>query len=112
MFGSKQTTANGNGDHAVQGANSVNQRTGRDVVREGLKGLSPNMAGGEFAPAPLSPLKPKYSHRPTPVAIIPNPMDQGPVAGKESGVIDANKWCALCERDGHESVDCPFENVF
>ncbi|SCU96513.1 LADA_0H01332g1_1 [Lachancea dasiensis] len=20
------------------------------------------------------------------------------------------KWCALCERDGHNSVDCPFEN--
>ncbi len=33
----------------------------------------------------------------------------GMVPGKASGVIDANKWCALCERDGHESVDCPFE---
>ena len=29
--------------------------------------------------------------------------------GKASGVIDASKWCALCERDGHESVDCPFD---
>ena len=112
MFGSKQTTVNGNSDHAVQGANSINQRTGRDVVREGLKGFSPNMAAGEFAPAPLSPLKPKNIYKPAPIAIIPNPMDQGPVAGKESGVIDANKWCALCERDGHESVDCPFDNVF
>ena len=36
----------------------------------------------------------------------------GPVAGKESGVVDASKWCALCERDGHDSVDCPFEDEF
>jgi hypothetical protein len=24
-------------------------------------------------------------------------------------VIDESKWCALCERDGHGSIDCPFE---
>lgn len=33
-------------------------------------------------------------------------------AGKKSGVIDPEKWCALCERDGHESVDCPIEDAF
>lgn len=33
-------------------------------------------------------------------------------AGKMSGVIDAEKWCALCERDGHDSVDCPIEDAF
>jgi len=76
-----------------------------------LRGLSPKIPGGEFAPAPLSPLK-KANPRLSPVPIIPNPMDQGPVAGKESGVVDVNKWCALCERDGHESVDCPFDNAF
>ena len=32
-----------------------------------------------------------------------------PVAGKASGIIDDSKWCALCERDGHESIDCPFD---
>ncbi len=42
----------------------------------------------------------------------PNPNDMGMVAGKASGVIDEGKWCALCERDGHESVDCPFEDAF
>jgi hypothetical protein len=46
------------------------------------------------------------------VRTIPNPMDAGPVAGKESGAVDASKWCALCERDGHDSVDCPFEDAF
>jgi hypothetical protein len=33
-------------------------------------------------------------------------------AGKKSGVIDPEKWCALCERDGHDSVDCPIEDAF
>lgn len=42
----------------------------------------------------------------------PHPTDLGMVAGKTSGVIDEAKWCALCERDGHESVDCPFEDAF
>lgn len=42
-----------------------------------------------------------------------NPMDMvGPVAGKMSGRVDEEKWCAFCERDGHESVDCPFEDAF
>ena len=40
---------------------------------------------------------------------MPNPLDNGMVAGKESGVIDQSKWCAMCEHDGHGSVDCPFE---
>ncbi|KAJ5157631.1 uncharacterized protein N7482_008731 [Penicillium canariense] len=55
------------------------QRTGRDVVLEGLKGI-----GGLGS-------------------------SMAPVAGKSSGVIDESKWCALCERDGHESIDCPFD---
>ncbi|KAJ4296025.1 hypothetical protein N0V88_004727 [Collariella sp. IMI 366227] len=85
-------------------------------------------------PAPLSPIKsaPKLSPPPAaalpapaapmsmsvgvsttpPVRTIPNPMESGPVAGKESGVVDNAKWCALCERDGHDSVDCPFEDAF
>ncbi|KAL2161501.1 hypothetical protein VTH06DRAFT_8063 [Thermothelomyces fergusii] len=61
-------------------------------------------------PAPLSPLKP--SPKPATTRTIPNPMESGPVAGKHSGVVDAGKWCALCERDGHDSVDCPFEDAF
>ncbi|ERF73710.1 hypothetical protein EPUS_00964 [Endocarpon pusillum Z07020] len=57
------------------------------------------------APAPPPPSAlPKQPH--------PNPNDLGMVAGKASGVIDEEKWCALCERDGHESVDCPFEDAF
>lgn len=46
------------------------------------------------------------------VKMIPNLNDPGPVAGKETGTIDPDAWCALCEKDGHNSVDCPFEDAF
>lgn len=50
---------------------------------------------------------------PTKPALIEGTGDQaGMLAGKMSGRIDPNRWCALCERDGHESVDCPVEDAF
>lgn len=63
-------------------------------------------------PAPLSPARSKSPLDTPTVKILPNPMDSGPVAGKESGIMDPEKWCAVCERDGHDSVDCPFEDAF
>ncbi len=82
------------------------QRTGRDAVTEGLKSSRQT----NHYPAPLSPAR---SPAMTPKATsMPNPMEQGPVAGKKSGVVDVERWCALCERDGHESVDCPFEDMY
>lgn len=42
---------------------------------------------------------------------LPNPFDASVVAGKD-GSRDANKWCALCERDGHDSINCSFEDNF
>ncbi|KGQ11929.1 Tip elongation protein 1 [Beauveria bassiana D1-5] len=64
-------------------------------------------------PAPLTTIRSKPATQTTPpIRIMPNPMESGPVAGKESGVMDPEKWCAVCERDGHDSVDCPFEDAF
>lgn len=75
--------------------------------------LKPHTPTGNDAPAPLSTLKFKNAGPPSPnVKILPNPMESGPVAGKESGIMDPDKWCAVCERDGHDSVDCPFEDAF
>lgn len=62
------------------------QKTGRDVVMEGLKGVGVAMSSSMST------------------------ASMAPVAGKASGVIDETKWCALCERDGHESIDCPFDD--
>ncbi|OAA43222.1 Cytoskeleton-associated protein, Gly-rich domain protein [Metarhizium rileyi] len=87
-------------------------KTGRDVIREGLK-LQNSLGMKDAHPAPLSPAKPTAAFPAAPtIKILPNPMESGPVAGKESGVVDAEKWCAVCERDGHDSVDCPFEDAF
>ncbi|KFY24414.1 hypothetical protein V493_05253 [Pseudogymnoascus sp. VKM F-4281 (FW-2241)] len=109
MFGAKSaTTSNNTGSHLANNPNPpAASRNGRDVSREGLKPYPPKMEN--YRPAPLSPAKKPSA---PPVSILPNPSIDGPVAGKESGVIDVNRWCALCERDGHESVDCPFEDAF
>ncbi|QSS65682.1 Noc1p protein [Histoplasma capsulatum] len=74
------STTNGYNNNNKASGSPSSQRTGRDAVLEGLKGI-----GGLTA-------------------------NMSPVAGKASGVIDESKWCALCERDGHESIDCPFED--
>ena len=79
------------------------RRTGKDVVEKVLR-------NDEYKPAPLSPLKKDPDA--TPVRVMPNPMEAGPVAGKESAVVDLMKWCGVCERDGHDSIDCPFEDAF
>ncbi|KAM0252303.1 hypothetical protein ACHAQJ_007795 [Trichoderma viride] len=87
----------------------------RDTAHEDLKPLTPTGDDGihHNHPAVLTPGMPKEEPASAPaVRIIPNPMESGPVAGKESGILDPEKWCAICERDGHDSVDCPFEDAF
>ncbi|KAL7927694.1 hypothetical protein ACQKWADRAFT_277542 [Trichoderma austrokoningii] len=86
----------------------------RDTTHEDLKPLTPTGDDDVIRhPAVLTPGIPKEEPSSVPaVRIIPNPMESGPVAGKESGILDPEKWCAICERDGHDSVDCPFEDAF
>ncbi|KAF8246003.1 hypothetical protein K440DRAFT_554348 [Wilcoxina mikolae CBS 423.85] len=48
-------------------------------------------------------------HLPPPPPTIDMNSSFGPVAGKESGMVNLDMWCALCERDGHDSVDCPLD---
>ncbi|EGO52299.1 hypothetical protein NEUTE1DRAFT_71737 [Neurospora tetrasperma FGSC 2508] len=80
--------------------------------------LTPQPAAAEPTSRSTTPLEPIPTDPIVPsvtvakAAPLPNLMESGPVAGKESGVVDASKWCALCERDGHDSVDCPFEDEF
>jgi hypothetical protein len=104
----------GNQESSKPRGSSESQRTGRDVVMEGLKGLAPPRQSHEIdRPAPLATKKSiERVPQSAPAPRAPDPNDQGMVAGKNSGVIDEMKWCALCERDGHESVDCPFEDAF
>ncbi|KAI9698221.1 MAG: hypothetical protein M1836_004223 [Candelina mexicana] len=111
MFGN-QAAVDQNGSRTSP-AGSSGKRTGRDVVMEGLRGLSTSTPQDDHRVSPLP--QAKKSPAVTPAATtpsMPNLMETGMVAGKSTGRVDANKWCALCERDGHESVDCPFEDAY
>ncbi|CAK7209868.1 hypothetical protein SBRCBS47491_000586 [Sporothrix bragantina] len=105
MFGAAAGGAAPNGALAPM-APADDTRTGKDVVRAAF--ASPDAAVGPLKVSSTTAVVPP----PPEVKILPNPMESGPVAGKESGIVDASKWCALCERDGHDSVDCPFEDAF
>ncbi|KAI0125944.1 hypothetical protein BJ170DRAFT_583670 [Xylariales sp. AK1849] len=89
-------------------------KTGKDVVRDSAKNLGVPQGNEDAMPRPLTPVKSVAAAVPPPsnVRVLPNPTDSGPLAGKDSGIIDPEKWCALCERDGHESIDCPLEDAF
>ncbi|KIW19634.1 hypothetical protein PV08_00207 [Exophiala spinifera] len=145
---------------------SLGKRSGKDVVREGLRrsgdqsqilsgadsdrpaplvsrkannNATTSTAGASIvtSPPPTGTLPPPPSlplphaleddKPPTPPAKDDTPASSAPVpasaiegtgiqagmlAGRTSGVIDPEKWCALCERDGHDSVDCPLEDAF
>ncbi|KAI0555353.1 hypothetical protein F4679DRAFT_578737 [Xylaria curta] len=107
MFGGQTEQGKANPDEQI-----VSQ-TGKDAVREGLQNLAVPV-DAEAIPRPLSPMRAKASTTAAPVSVptLPNPQDSGPLAGKESGIIDPSKWCAMCERDGHDSIDCPLEDAF
>ncbi|RYC63168.1 hypothetical protein CHU98_g3044 [Xylaria longipes] len=107
MFGGQNEQGKHNSDDQVAG------KTGKDAVREGLRNLAVPV-DAEAIPRPLSPMRPKTSMATAPVSMptLPNPQDSGPLAGKESGIVDPSKWCAMCERDGHDSIDCPLEDAF
>jgi hypothetical protein len=62
--------------------------------------------------------KPSFGNLPPAVGAppnvpLPNPykMSDSVAAGKD-GTRDPSKWCALCERDGHDSINCSFEDQF
>lgn len=109
-----------------QGARTASSHENEDEVATPMPlnddDLAPPRITGDdqYKIAPLTPRVP-----PAPVAaaepadggvdrvkIMPNLNDPGPVAGKETGTIDPDAWCAVCEKDGHNSVDCPFEDAF
>ena len=114
MFGSQEQAKNS------AAVDQPSNKAGNDALQDDPKHhlTVPNPAQAttaeDTAIRPLTPIKSKSATSPPPaeVTILPNPHDTGPLAGKESRVIDLNKWCALCERDGHDSIDCPLEDAF
>ncbi|KAH4076634.1 hypothetical protein HBI56_096910 [Parastagonospora nodorum] len=86
-------------------------RNGQDVVIEGLRGLS--VSSDRTRPSVLSPTKPPGS---APTAPLPIPsmdnFNSSLVPPKGAAVADPDKWCALCESEGHDVTACPNEDAF
>lgn len=64
------------------------------------------------APASEAHVRDEREHEP---AAMPKPLslgkdsDDAPAPAKASAEKDEEKWCALCEKDGHLAFDCPEE---
>jgi len=86
-------------------------RNGKDVVIEGLRNLS--VSSDRARPSVLSPTKPPGS---APTAPLPIPSlnhsNSSLVPPKGAAVADPDKWCALCESEGHDVTACPNEDAF
>lgn len=111
MFGNQ-------GANAAQAANAINSspkspRPDRDVPSrfDGLSVSSPHH--DEARVLPLSPMRKSPALTPrTKTHRMANLSDESAAPGKSTGLIDTSKWCAMCERDGHDSVDCPVEDPY
>jgi myosin heavy subunit len=85
-------------------------RNGRDVVIEGLRGLS---VSSDRRPSGHSPSKPPGSAPTAPLPIPAlNASNSNLVPPKGTAVADPDKWCALCESEGHDVTACPNEDAF
>ena len=84
------------------------ERVRAELRREREKGQEVAKANGtlEKVASPPPPLgKNAEMASPQPPARASPPRNHAPA---QSGEI-ADKWCALCEGDGHDSISCPFE---
>lgn len=81
----------------------------QDMVIEGLRGLSisdrrPSILNSSKAPGSA------------PTAPLPNPSlttsSSDLVPPKGAAIADPDKWCALCESEGHDVTACPNEDAF
>jgi CLIP1 zinc knuckle len=62
--------------------------------------------------APTGPLpNPIAVATPPPNPVLPAGALDSLVAGKD-GTKNPNKWCAICEHDGHDSINCALEDQF
>ncbi|RYO87897.1 hypothetical protein DL766_005273 [Monosporascus sp. MC13-8B] len=90
MFGSQQ-------EHKDSATDRSSAKPENDATRDSANHLTvPADGPEEVTPRPLTPIKPKTTVSPLPEARVPaTSLDSGPLAGKESGVVDLEKWCAL-----------------
>ncbi|KAJ4287240.1 hypothetical protein N0V90_012638 [Kalmusia sp. IMI 367209] len=98
-------SAMGGGEPLKQASST---RNGKDAVIEGLRGLS--VSSDRPRPSAVTPTK---SSGNAPTAPLPPPVfNAGLVPPKGDSVPDPDKWCALCESEGHDVTACPNEDAF
>ena len=114
---SKNQNNNNNGINHINAAKTSpeSQRTGRDVVLEAFKGIAMSSPQQQQTMekehvSPTKQISTSNSHVVQETKKM-DPSNGDMVPGKASGIVNETKWCALCERDGHESVDCPFDDM-
>jgi hypothetical protein len=85
------------------------RRSGKEVVIEGLRNLS--VSSDRARPPVLTPTKTPGN---APAAPAPPPfnINSSLVPPKGAAVGDPDKWCALCESEGHLVTECPNEDAF
>ncbi|KAF2281260.1 uncharacterized protein EI97DRAFT_367792 [Westerdykella ornata] len=93
------------------------KRMGKEAVIEGLRNLSIN--SDRSRPPTLTPTKSPgnapSAPPPPPFNLKASPNSQGNsglVPPKGGAVADPDKWCALCESEGHDVTACPNEDAF
>jgi hypothetical protein len=86
-------------------------RNGKDVVIEGLRNLS--VSSERNRPSALN-LSKQPGSPPMAPLLTPklNNMNSSLVPPKGATEADPDKWCALCESEGHDVTACPNEDAF
>ncbi|KAJ4400183.1 hypothetical protein N0V91_008861 [Didymella pomorum] len=97
------------GDAAQKDAASHTSKEGGVV--EALRNLS--VSSDHARPAGLTPTKSPGNAPTTPLPIPAfNQSNSSLVPPKGAAVADPDKWCALCENEGHDVTECPNEDAF
>ncbi len=106
---SKPSYPNGHPPPLQADTSSLRQhhRTGRNAVHDDIRTISSPQHPGDERNDSFDAATPKAQHSRT---MEPVDGNGNTVAGKNGGVVEGEKWCALCERYGHDFMDCPFES--
>ncbi|ORY19391.1 hypothetical protein BCR34DRAFT_471699 [Clohesyomyces aquaticus] len=97
------------GSDAASKPQENGKHSGKEAVIEGLRNLS--VSSDRARPAPLTPTR-LPGNAPTAPLPQPAPFNASLVPPKGSSAPDPDKWCALCENEGHDVTACPNEDAF
>ncbi|KKY18942.1 putative cap-gly domain-containing protein [Phaeomoniella chlamydospora] len=89
-------------------------RTGKDAVAEGLRNLAVPSSRSHEDEAQVAPLSPRRSPATTPRALngfqSNDYMNARPPPPPPKTSADEEKWCAVCDSEEHNTMECPYED--